>query len=61
MYIKLFGYVRLCPSSTLSSSQIRLIFGMQDLWVNKKDIGYGKLHYEAVLRPKSRSNVVFST
>ncbi len=61
IYIKLFRYaclfVCLCPSSTLSSSQIWLIFGVQGLWVNKKDMGYARLHYEAVLRLKSRSNV----
>ena len=51
----------LCPSSTLSSSWIWLIFGMRDLWVNKKGIGYAKLHDEAVLRPKLRSNVAFTT
>ncbi len=62
--MKLFRYVcmyRYVPSGTLSSSQIWLIFGMQDLWVFKKDIGYAKLHYKAVLRPKLRSNVAFST
>ncbi len=44
-----------------SVSQIWLIFGMQDLWVNKKDIGYAKLQYKAVLRPNLRSNVAFAT
>ncbi len=54
-------YVCLCLSGTLSSSRIWLNFGMPDLWVSKKDIGYAKLHYKAVLRPKSRSNVAFTT
>ncbi len=54
-------YVCLCPSGALRSSWIWLIFGMQDLWVNKKDIGYAKLHYKVVLRPKLRSNVAFTT
>ncbi len=61
LYIKLFGYVCLCPSGALSSSWIWLIFGMRDLWVNEKDIDYAKLHYEAVLRPKLRSKVAFTT
>ncbi len=34
---------------------------MRDLWINKKDIGYAKLHYEAVLRLKLRLNVAFTT
>ncbi len=54
-------HVCLCPSGALSSSRIWFIFGMRDLWVNKKDIGYPKMHYKAVLRPKSRSNVAFTT
>ena len=53
-------YVCLCPSGALTSSRIWLIFGMRDLWVNQKDIGYAKLHYEAVLRPKSRLDVAFT-
>ncbi len=65
LYIKLFGYVCmyvcLCPFGALSSSRIWLIFGMWDLWINKKDIGYAKLHYETVLRPKLRLNVAFTT
>ncbi len=36
------------PLYALGSSLIWLIFGMWDLWVNEKDIGYAKLHYEAV-------------
>ena len=54
-------YACLCPSGALRSSQIWLIFGMRDLWVNMTGIDYAKLHYEAVLRPKSRSNVAFTT
>ncbi len=54
-------HVCLCPSGAPSSSRIWLIFGMRDLWVNKKDIGYAKLHHEVVLRPKSRLNATFTT
>ncbi len=53
--------VCLCPSSALSSSHIWLIFGMRDLWVNRKVIGYAKLHFEAALRPNSRSNAASTT
>ncbi len=45
-------FVCMCPSSVLSSSWIWLIFGMRDLWVNRKDTDHAKLHYETVLRPK---------
>ncbi len=36
-------------------------FCMQDLWPKRKDIGYSKLHYKAVLSPKLRLNVAFTT
>ncbi len=34
---------------------------MCTVWVNKKDIGYAKLHDKSVLRSKLRSNVALST
>ncbi len=50
--IYIYKAVRVCMFGPLRRSQfftdLAHFFCMQDLWVDKKDLGYAKLHYEAV-------------
>ncbi len=46
----MYAYIPVAHSAQISGCS----FCLGDLWVNRKDIDHFKLHFEAVLRPKSR-------